>query len=66
MHFSLHILEWIESEFLVKLVSTKIKLVSSKYKGGLATQILVGFFFKGPKKKKKIAAKTKLLTQKNK
>jgi hypothetical protein len=31
------------------------------FRGGLAPQILVGFFFKGPPKKIKIAAKTKLL-----
>jgi hypothetical protein len=35
--------------------------------GGLALQILVGFFFKGPpKNKKKFAAKTKMLTLKKK
>jgi hypothetical protein len=33
-------------------------------RGGLAPQILVGFFFKGPPKK--IAAETKLLTKKKK
>jgi hypothetical protein len=33
---------------------------------GLAPQILVGFFFKGPQKKKKIGTKTKMLTEKKK
>jgi hypothetical protein len=38
-------------------------LITHVRRGGLAPQILVGFFFKGPPKN---AAKTKLLTKKKK
>jgi hypothetical protein len=44
------------------LADWRTSILVDWHPGGLAPQILVGFFFKGPQKKKKIAAKTKLLT----
>jgi hypothetical protein len=56
----------VASRFGLKPAKAKDLIEVQTDRGGLAPQILVGFFFKGPQKKKKNCCQNKIAEQKKK